>query len=450
MVIPKQRRRSKRRPRFVSALIGGGVALFSLWRVVTSSSQQYANVTIGLWPLTTMIASNTVTTSNYQGGAHKKSTSYQLDDLEHVTLPHGTFFYGPHSQEILIPDNETIKYTWTEEQKFWIEDEKIDIERERERCARYKFPFDENRNTRRRIFVAFPITADNIETVKAVGAESFNIFHTVAYLEPSVTHRLNPRRLRFNESSQDLFQLMQAFGPKTKVSMDYYAQSSSAINKTFGYEGLGVERVQHESMTLRWKRNGMRLDDIGIRADADETFTRDFLRAMQFCNVPEFRPNQSCKHKIIASTLVFESSPECVTKRRRWFHPDAILGECVHRIGNETLHPPTRREWRGEHGGRQVGYGRLGNFSLYKPTPTGSKNGVFPLWHISDIRTESGGRMVSEGGGGHTGYHFHNHFENAEQIHYKYLTYGHGKDGAMETPMWEISRGMYVCMYVFH
>jgi hypothetical protein len=373
-----------------------------------------------------------------------KPTSYQLDDLEQVTLPHGNFFYGPHSQEINIPENEKMEYTWNEEQKFWIEDEEINIVRERERCARYKFQFDENRKTRRRLFLGFPITADSIEVVKAVGAESFNIFHTVAYLEFNVTHTLNTRRLRFNESSQELFQLMQAFGSKTKVSMDYYALASSAINQTFGQDGLGVERVQHESMTLRWKRNGMRPDDIGIRADADETFTRDFLRAIQFCDIPEFRPNQSCQKKIIAHTVVFEGSPECQTKGRTWWHPDAILGECIHRIGNETLHPPTLREWRGKHSIREKGYGRLGNFSLYKPNPTGSESGTFPLWHSSDIRTEVGGRMVHQDNGGHTGYHFHNYFKNAEHIHYKYLTYGHPRAGAMEMPIWDIDTGTFL------
>lgn len=68
---------------------------------------------------------------------------------------------------------------------------------------------------------------------------------------------------------------------------------------------------------------------MGIIADADEVFTRDFLKALQICNIPQFEHGQSCDApKLLGSTLVFESSPECIatgdhvaTKIRRWHHP---------------------------------------------------------------------------------------------------------------------------------
>ena len=67
----------------------------------------------------------------------------------------------------------------------------------------------------------------------------------------------------------------------------------------------------------------MRDDDIAIMRNADEIFTRDFLRAMQICDIAEFRPDQNCKApKVIANTVVFESSPNCPTKDRRWHHPE--------------------------------------------------------------------------------------------------------------------------------
>ena len=66
---------------------------------------------------------------------------------------------------------------------------------------------------------------------------------------------------------------------------------------------------------------------------------RDFLSAMQNyscrnvrllkCDanlqLPEFQPGQACRlAQVKAST---ESSQECPTNGRRWFNPNAILGE---------------------------------------------------------------------------------------------------------------------------
>ena len=82
----------------------------------------------------------------------------------------------------------------------------------------------------------------------------------------------------------------------------------------------------------------MKPDDVAIIADADETFTRDFIRALQVCDIPQFEPGQNCQApKLIASTLVLESSPECVTmgdrvitKKRRWHHPgEFVLGQAL-------------------------------------------------------------------------------------------------------------------------
>lgn len=63
--------------------------------------------------------------------------------------------------------------------------------------------------------------------------------------------------------------------------------------------------------------NRMMPNDVAIAGDVNETFSRDFLRALQ-----EFRPGQDCfKPKVLGSTAVFKSTPECITKGRRWHHP---------------------------------------------------------------------------------------------------------------------------------
>ena len=148
--------------------------------------------------------------------------------------------------------------------------------------------------------------------------------------------------MRFDDSekpSQNLYQIYHYFGPKTKVSVDYYS-----FHLKEGY-GLLRESIMREGNNFRWALNGMRPDDLAIVADADETFSRDFLRALQICDVKAFRPVQDCKFlKIMSTSIMFESTPECLARETKWYHPDVVVGECVDQIGNATMHPPTKRQ----------------------------------------------------------------------------------------------------------
>ena len=102
-----------------------------------------------------------------------------------------------------------------------LNDEEIDTERERARCASYNFDFPKNTAPkRRRLFLGALIADDSIEVLKAVGTEAYNIFHTVSFIESNVTTNLTPKKWRFLEDerpSQKLHLLYQLFGPKTKV-----------------------------------------------------------------------------------------------------------------------------------------------------------------------------------------------------------------------------------------
>jgi hypothetical protein len=194
--------------------------------------------------------------------------------------------------------------------------------------------------------------------------------------------------------------------------------------------------------------NGMMPDDVAIVADTDEAFTRDFLRALQICDVPAFRNDQNCHMaKLTSSSMVFESSSECITKGRRWWHPNAVIGACVDQIGDSDLHPVAIREWtkgdknesgtnsiklKSSHGCRQKGYGQGGNYSLANYSITGN----YPLWSGEDIRTAWGEVKVASRSP--TAYHFHNFFDSANDIHFKYHTYGHSVREAMDTPIWEM------------
>jgi len=111
-----------------------------------------------------------------------------------------------------------------------------------------------------------------------------------------------------------------------------------------------------------------------------------------------------------------------------------MIGECVDLIGNSNLHKPAQREYvKGESsfGNRVEGYGN-GDYSLYN-TSSG-----YPLWFASDFRAQAGGTMIHKKDGSPTGYHFHNWFRNAREIHFKYATYGHDVVGAMDMPIWKL------------
>ena len=374
--------------------------------------------------------------------------AFEVGRLRNATLPHGTFFFGPHSREadlVAAPDRDPPRPPLNPEQRGMLDDEAIDVDRERERCARYNFELlNETHPRRRRLFMGALIGDDSMEVLRAVSTEAYGVYHTVSYVEGFQAHDLSPRTMNYlpGGAASDLNTLLQLFGPTTRVSVDYY---NTTMTKLVGqFDSLFMDFVGREGNTLRWALNGMRDDDVGIIGDADEVFTRDFLRAMQVCDVPEFRPGQNClEPQVKASTLVFESSPECLTRDRRWFHPDAVLGECVDNVGDASRHPPTRRDYVGRHGLELEGYGAGGsdfrpNYTLYHEEGLGPR-GAYPLWHGTDIRMKWIGSTYARADGAATAYHFHNFFDGADQIHVKYATYGHAKGGlAMAMPIWAL------------
>ena len=117
--------------------------------------------------------------------------------------------------------------------------------------------------------------------------------------------------------------------------------NENPLNRSTFNPLLSREHWQREEIVEVWKRMGMQPSDIGMIADTDEIFTRDFLRAMQECDgIKAFEYHKHlCDRsqvKVLASTLVFESSPECITQKRQWFHPDAIIGHCIQGIADNT------------------------------------------------------------------------------------------------------------------
>jgi hypothetical protein len=249
----------------------------------------------------------------------------EIGRLKRISFPHGSFFFGVDSHQMEIPRSDVFdrSTSWSSLQREMLDDSDINVEEEEKRCASYNFGFPNGTTSlrRRRLFYGALISNESKEAVEATSMEQYNIFHTVSLIESNTTHNLTPKQWSFfgsEDASKKLKWLYQLYGPKTKVSVDYYVTSMEKDQVSLSL----IESFQREAISHRWKFNGMRPDDVAIIGDIDETFSRDFLRALQICDLPQFRPGQSCKSpKVIASTLVFESSPECVWKDRRWYHP---------------------------------------------------------------------------------------------------------------------------------
>mmetsp|Transcript_12911 Transcript_12911/g.27876 ORF Transcript_12911/g.27876 Transcript_12911/m.27876 type:complete len:867 (+) Transcript_12911:75-2675(+) len=304
-------------------------------------------------------------------------------------------------------------------------DDDIDPGTEEERCERYGFKYDPTvRSTRRRVFWGTMIADESWHTIGIHSMESYGIFHTAALVESSMTHNLDNRTMRFLPGSTNL-KLLQSgmFGPETAVHVDYYHPDVESQKKV---GPMTRENLHRNRIVDRWRKNGMRADDIGLVTDVDEVLTRDFLRAVQICEIEEFKPNQSCKNpKLLTSTIVIETSPMCVRNDSRWFHPDMVIGECIELIGDPAIHKPL-----------PIKPNRVG-FLQREDNWTSAETEHYPLWTASEIRQlEAPNPNRVEGKHGlHTAYHFHNFFTSITTYRNKYLTYCHPRKDAMTVPL---------------
>ena len=303
--------------------------------------------------------------------------------------------------------------------------DKVDGTNDTTRCASYDFSYIKGQK-RRRIFFGAMVADDSYDVIRMHAAEIYGLYDVVALVESNTTHTGKRRVLRFAPGTEG-YDLIQSgiFGPHTKVFLDLY------LDNAFGAIEMDREEIQRQNILKRWKKAGMREDDVGLMADMDETFTRDFLHAVIACDIPMFRPGQNClTPRVFAWSLVFESSPECVSKDMRWlwYHPDVMIGECIEYIGNPRGRPTPVREYKGVHGERVYGWGK--NSSEDYPEDV-IKNGSYPLANAADMRI--GVFNYALGVGSPEDYdnirvgafHFHNFFETGEVLRHKYNTYAH-------------------------
>ena len=286
--------------------------------------------------------------------------------------------------------------------------EAVDNDNLQERCDRYGFSMTGDPQ-QRRIFYGSLIAEEPWELFEIVAAETYGVFSGMVFVESNRTQNANPRHFRRNYKHQR--KLQNLFGTPQLQIRRY-------VNENMTIEPLAREHRQRQEILKTWKEMGMTGEDIGYIADADETFSRDFLRAVQTCPYVEALDYEShhCfnpKVKIAGYTRMFETSPECLTKSRTWYHPDMILGACVEMIGNETLNPPAPRvrDYL-----RAPGYAHnceTRSYQKYQNSFGNITGNHFPLWSAADFRRQCGGRNYELNAPNHTkntAFHFHNFF----------------------------------------
>jgi len=332
------------------------------------------------------------------------------------------------------------------------------------RCARYGWTYNTNSTTtmlqqhqrqKRRIFFGALIASEPWELLEIVAAETHAVYEAIVFVESNRTQNFTPRHF---QRLRDGPQLARLFG----LASPERVQVRAYVNEDHRLRDMDREHDQRAEILRGWKELGMQGDDIGLLADSDESFTRDFLRAVQSCDGIDMFDYEShrCEHshvKIKAVARVFEGSPECITQSRKWHHPDMIIGHCIEGIGDSAMHPVAPRI-RGFV--RGVGFGSDCYDWEGEANITDKR---YPLWNALDFRRTCGGRRVYLNMNTalqterepalhldqYTAFHFHNFFTDFDMTRFKYLTYGHHSTRARKDPIEKLSNDlqmMYRCV----
>jgi Glycosyltransferase family 17 len=188
---------------------------------------------------------------------------------------------------------------------------RIDEQDPATRCSRYEGMSYVPGNTRqRRIFFGSLIANEPWELVEIVATEAHGIFEGVVLVESNRTQTFEPRTFqRLHQGNV----LREAFGTSQ-------VQVRAFVNESHKITSMSREHMQREEILKGWKEMGMGPDDIGYLGDLDETFTRDFLRAVQTCNVDllDYNSHKCENAKILSDARVFEGSPECISEKGWW------------------------------------------------------------------------------------------------------------------------------------
>jgi Glycosyltransferase family 17 len=358
----------------------------------------------------------------------------------------------------------------------------IDALNRTERCARYGWTYtttgtgshQHSIHRQRRIFYGALVAGEPWEVWDIAATEAYGIYSGLVLVEANRTQNLTPRTLRQLHHGPLLAQL---FGvPTHMVQVRTFVDESEVQGpQRTELQSLQREHRQRQEILRGWKELGMQGDDVGFLADADESLTRDFVRAVQTCDgIAQLDyATHRCQHqsvKILTTTRIFEASPECITQDRQGWHPELMIGHCLEEIGNASHHPYAHRETPNSVL-RAVGFGNRCSDWEGEANIT---NGRYPLWSAADFRRTCGGsqlQLMSSPNGDttahinneppqiqrrppppfdmYTAFHVHNFFAHLDHVRFKYRTYGHANPDAHRKPIFELSDDlqlMYACV----
>jgi hypothetical protein len=323
---------------------------------------------------------------------------------------------------------------------------------------------------KRKIFLGTMLADESNDVLLAHAIEVYNLFDGIAFVESNTTHLNKPRSMHYGPNSLNALRITKGelFGRsnKTHVKVNYYYANSNQRTSIINHpnlEGMNREVEQRSQILQMWIELGMEKWDVGIMSDLDEIVSRDFLNALKVCDFPKLRYHgpeseklenrPTCQTpKIILSTMFFEGSPKCI-KKKIWFHPDIILGNCLLGIGDNSGRVIPTRQYQNEYGERIEEYGSY-DYKNYPKDIVNNKR--YPLWDARDIRTVNGndigltsyvgsdyeyeeGKETSVYG---TAYHLHNWFNDIDILRNKYATYGHSFSQATIYPLSKINKDL--------
>ena len=298
-----------------------------------------------------------------------------------------------------------------------------------QRCRRYGYSYSKTGERNRRIFYGAVIQDEPWELFEILSAESYGLLEAMVFVELDRDYYGQPRTpLRLDAG--DLLKRM--FGVD-KVRVIKYSNDDPGIKGEMLYD------LARNEVVAVWKDLGMTVDDVGYMSSIDDMFARDYLNAIRHCELPEMKYDlHHCLYnrvKVFGNNQVYETSPECVSRTKRYEHPDAMIGACIQGIGDETANILAPRDESGV-------YRAKGWNCEDRETEKDIKDGKFPLWSGSDIRSLCGGRQANVRAAKHQQYsafHFRNWFNTARDMRLKVTTedelYDKSMDDLGEDPM---------------
>ena len=286
-------------------------------------------------------------------------------------------------------------------------------------------PLDMRSGGNRRLFFGALISYESASVLHLLAEEIAMTVDVVVFVESNLTHRGIPQPWYYTANDEKAAARMRALTrifSGMRVAVHRYVEEPLQMRR----DGMGRDLSSREIIPSLWAREGMRPSDVGIMADTDETFSRAFMRAMRECDVPQLRSRRApgpkdadcAGAKISGRTTVFEGSLDCRWLHRRWFHPDAILGECIEHVASARP-PNTSLSHQYDEHGLLVSWGKH-----YGGADWHAFESHAGLWSGADMKMRSQ-KPIFRVPTADTAFHFHNFFASLEVLQKKYFSYAH-------------------------